>query len=131
MGSYAPQEIIYLCVPFREIESNGLPYVFTDGHAYSKLTSFYQRKEDLGELDWEIILSSEWRNTEDDPDRKRRKQAELLVKGEVPVHCIRHIVVYDRATAKKVKALVSESNFPHIEVWTNPTNGRFYKRFYF
>lgn len=130
-GKVQPEEIIYLCVPFLEIEQLQLRYVFTDGHSHAHLTSWYNDKKDLDKLDWEVVCTSDWRNTEDDPDRKRRKQAEFLVKGEVPLSSVKYIVTHNQHIARQVEKMLDEFGLPSIKVYCNPKGGKFYRKFYF
>jgi hypothetical protein len=43
------------------------------------LTDFYDDLNDLKEVDWNVMTLRIWKDTNDDPDRKRRRQAEFLV----------------------------------------------------
>lgn len=64
------------------------------------LTSFYS-KEQLSQvndiINYDDVFSRQW-NIEEDKDLKRRKEAELLIKDDLPVDLISGYVVYnDRA----------------------------------
>ncbi|RMG31028.1 MAG: DUF4433 domain-containing protein [Bacteroidetes bacterium] len=85
-------------------------YVFTDGHARTRLSRFFNQDDDFSQLDWDVINSKEWYNTEEDPDRKRRKQAELMVKGSVPVECIRYLLTYNEWSKTLVERMVEAEN---------------------
>lgn len=74
VGYKPQQEIVYLVVPLSCIKAGQLPYVFTDGHARAQVTRFYNDDSSFDNLDWEVIHARQWTNTEEDPDRKRRKQ---------------------------------------------------------
>ena len=52
-------------------------FVFTDGHAIMQLSKFYDDLGYLTEIDWDIMEEKYWRDTIEDPDRKRRRQAEF------------------------------------------------------
>jgi hypothetical protein len=88
-------EIIYLISSVDKLMAQGCAFCFTDGHAWDGLTHFYHDPKDFDKIDWGIVKEKNWANTEEDIDRKRRKQAEILVKNHVPVQCIEAIVVYD------------------------------------
>jgi hypothetical protein len=90
-----PQEIVYLVSSIDEIKKSGKPYVFTDGHAYHLMSQFFNTDNYLNEVDWKTVALGRWHDTEDDPDRKRRKQAEFLVHNELPLSSIVAFVVYD------------------------------------
>jgi DNA topoisomerase VI subunit A len=95
--SYHPSALVYCIVRFSDILEQDVDCMFTDGHAFSAITKYYS-KEDLNRID-EIIKREDvyakfWR-VEDDLDLKRRKEAELLIKTELPVKYIRGFVVYN------------------------------------
>ncbi|MDF9794994.1 hypothetical protein OKW21_000257 [Catalinimonas alkaloidigena] len=120
-----PQEdIIYLRTTLDQIEPCQCTYVFTDGHAKKELTKFYTDKADLDKVDWDIVYKRVWKNTADDRDRMRRKQAEFLVKDHVPLQCITHIITYTEDKAEWVKQEVNKYGL-EIEVLVNP-NEMFY-----
>lgn len=90
-----PQEIVYLVSTYNEILKTGKPYVFTDGHAYHSITQFFNNEKYFNEVDWDAVNLVSWYDTEADPDRKRRKQAEFLVYGEIPLSAIVAFVVFN------------------------------------
>jgi hypothetical protein len=92
-----PQEdIVYLCCRFAELTESNLEWCFTDGNAATRITEFFTGMEDYAFLDWKSIDANEWsdNNSDGDHDRMRKKHAEFLVKGHVPVEFIRRIVVH-------------------------------------
>lgn len=109
VAQIAQADIVYIAVSLACIEQKGIPFVFTDGHARTKVTRFYNDPADFDNLDWEVIQSSNWANTEDDPDRKRKKQAELMVKGWVSPDCFGYLLTFDATTQGKVAQWVTDS----------------------
>jgi len=65
--------------------------------AFSAITNYYT-KDDLVKIDdlvkREDVYAKFW-NVEDDIDLKRRKEAELLIKNELPAKYIKGFVVYN------------------------------------
>lgn len=96
-GGRDQERIVHLRVDVRAIEADGLPIAFTNGHGIMAITQFYDDLADLARVDWDVIRSNYWSDTVDDPDRKRRKQAEFLVHRCLP---IRHIIEVGVKTAK-------------------------------
>lgn len=101
----APETIIYLVTSFIEVKKSGRPFVFTDGHAYHMMSQFYNMESDLKEVDWKAVKLVRWNDTEEDPDRKRRKQAEFLVYKELPISALIAIVVYNNEAKSKVLSI--------------------------
>ena len=102
-------DIVYIAVSLECVQGKGLSFVFTDGHARTKVTRFYNDPADFAHLDWETIQAVNWNNTEEDPDRKRKKQAELMVKGIVSPDCFGYLLTFDAASNKRVTQMVSDS----------------------
>src|SRR5690606_37858216 len=72
-------DIVYLVSTLPKVDSENAEWVFTDGHPIVAYSTFYEDVSDLDEVDWDIINDKYWENTEEDPNRKTRKQAEFLV----------------------------------------------------
>jgi ssDNA thymidine ADP-ribosyltransferase, DarT len=100
-------DIIYIAVSLGSIQAQGLAFVFTDGHARAKVSRFYSDPADFAHLDWETIRTNSWANTEDDPDRKRKKQAEVMVKGIVNPESFGFLLTFDDNSKEKVLKMVS------------------------
>ena len=94
---YHPSALVYCIVRLSDILEQDVDCMFTDGHAFSAITKYYS-KEDLRRIDeiinQEDVYAKFW-NVEDDLDLKRRKEAELLIKTELPAKYIRGFVVYN------------------------------------
>jgi len=71
--------LIYLVSTVQAVDEAGLRWVFSDGHGIAHFTSWFDSLADLTEVDWDAVYATWWRDTEDDMDRQRRKQAEFLV----------------------------------------------------
>lgn len=93
---YPQEDIIYLCCDLHELVASGVEWCFTDGHAKSQFTQFFNDLKDLNRVDWQTIYATQWNNTEQDLDRMRRKQAEFLAKGDVLAKIIVNIVVFNK-----------------------------------
>lgn len=107
----APESIIYIVTTFDKIKESGVQYVFTDGHGYHSMSQFFNQEADLKEVDWEAVKLIRWNDTEEDPDKKRRKQAEFLVYKELPISSIAGFAVYDEATKTKVLSKFVANDF--------------------
>jgi hypothetical protein len=103
----SPGDIVYCVTSIDSIRKADLEFVFTDGHAVDGFTDFFEAK-DLKRIDkiidWSAVRVKYWKK-EDDLDLKRRKEAEFLVKGDIPVTAIKSFVVYDHDASDKLKAM--------------------------
>ena len=98
------EDIVYCVIRLDELVKNRVDCVFTDGHALSVLTSFYE-KNMLLRIDeivkYEDVYSSQW-NLESDLDLKRRKEAELLIKNDLAPQYVKGYVVYNDAAKQRL-----------------------------
>lgn len=102
------RDIIYLVSTVQDVEAHKLPFVFTDGHAIMALSDFYNQSCDLDKIDWDIMKKKYWVDTEEDSDRKRRRQAEFLVKDFIPFDCLTGIAVMDANMETESKNILKQ-----------------------
>lgn len=112
------RSIVYLVLDAHAVANEGCGWAFTDGHAVMRpLTRYFDRLADTDRLDWTAIRARQWFDTPQDPDRKRRKQAEFLVHRFAPWRLVTEIAVYDAVTqAAVVAALGGASHHPAVAV---------------
>jgi hypothetical protein len=103
---YAQEDIIYLCCEVQKVVNSGVEWCFTDGQAKKTTTKFFNTLEDLDKVDWETAHTLDWKNTDEDFDKMRRKQAEFLVKNYLPADMISAIVVYNEKSLQKIEKIV-------------------------
>lgn len=101
-------DIIFLVSSVEKIEEHNLKYVFNDGHFNFAFTEFYNKKEDLDKVDFDLMKEKVWTNTEEDTDRERRRQAEFLIYQSVPFDCIGAIISYNETVQKHVQNVLSK-----------------------
>ena len=118
-------DIVYIVCKLYHLVEAGFNIIFTDGHAKNKVTRFFRDTKDLNQLDWTSINALTWYNSDETPDRMRRKQAECLVKTAIPPQYIAALVVFDETTKKEMMPLVTESNLA-IGVHINPNSSFYY-----
>jgi len=110
--------VIYLVTTIAAVRGARVPFLFTDGHPVShSLSSFYDNALHLNRVDWEVIASHDWANTTDDPDRKRRREAEFLVHKSLPWSLVTEIGVIREKVADRVQEILSNaSHQPTVSV---------------
>ena len=106
--------ILHLVSSAETVSQANLPFVFCDGHAVVSLSLFYNNLNALTEVDWKVIKSWSWRDTISDNDRRRRKQAEFLVKQHCPWQLIQEIGVINSAVRDQVAALLENTQHKPI-----------------
>lgn len=88
------QDILILVSSLHHIRSLGLPFLFTDMHAYNRLASFYSNLNDLDKIDWASLQRRDFKRDLDDPLKFERYQAEALVHLQCPVQGLLGIICY-------------------------------------
>ena len=113
--------VIHLVCEAEAIEAAEICFVFTDGHAVIGYTSFFDDLQDLDlAIDWEIMEARYWADTDEDGDRKRRRQAEFLIHEFCPWTLIQEIGVIDNEIKKKVKEMLwNERHCPPVTVYSS------------
>ena len=99
-----PEDIVYCVIKIKDLITNGVTCIFTDGHALSAITQFYTHEKlpILNELvSFDDVYTHNWKN-EDDTDLKRRKEAELLIFSELPSTYICGYVVYNNKAKERI-----------------------------
>lgn len=98
------EHIVYIVCSLQAIIDRKLHFYFSDGHATDRMTSFYSAdySNQIPKLiSWKAVKSRYWGGN-DNLNMKRKKQAELLVREDVPIDCIRGYVVYNESAKNKM-----------------------------
>ena len=118
VDAISAEHLIYCVSTVQKIIDHPLEFIFTDGHALSRITEQYNSKQiDQIEtlLDWEAIGVKHW-NSPTDLDLKRRKEAEFLVLGDVPRVAISGFIV----SAESVENRLLEMGVVQQEIIVRP-----------
>ena len=83
-------------------------FVFSDGHATMRLSRFFTDAADLDQIDWPLMQEQYWNDTPEDPDRKRRRQAEFLVYNRVDLSALIGIGVIDTRIEERVNTILAQ-----------------------
>ncbi|NTW01665.1 MAG: DUF4433 domain-containing protein [Oscillochloris sp.] len=101
--------VLHLVADVEAIAATDCRWVFTDGHAEIALSQFSTDLAQLSGIDWDIMREKYWRDTDDDGDRKRRRQAEFLVYHFCPWTLITEIGVIDHQVQGRVRELLGDA----------------------
>ncbi len=94
-------------------ENAGQRWAFSLSNAGAYYTEFRARLNELDQLDWVAISSTDFRS----PDVKESKQAEFLLYERCPLHLIERIAVRTPAVASRAHAaLAGDTQRPVVEV---------------
>lgn len=101
--------IVHLVSSVQIMQETDHRFVFTDGHATMALSRFFTNVVDLAQIDWPLMKETYWHDTPEDPDRKRRRQAEFLVYNRVSWAAILGIGVIDSQIREQVESILATS----------------------
>lgn len=103
-------EIVILVSSLHHIRQLGLPFVFTNAHAYPDWTNYYSDLAQLGEIDWGLLQRRDFKRDADDPRKMERYQAEALIHRHLPVQGILGIVCYTDALKQSIEQEIQARN---------------------
>lgn len=99
--------LIYLESTAQAATNAGFQCAFTDGHPTMAITEFFSDLVQLDRVSWPVMCSHMWNDTQQQPDRKRRRQAEFLVYKQFPINLISKIVVINARVQAEVLEILS------------------------
>ncbi len=99
--------LIYLVATAQNIAAADISFAFTDGHATMRFTEFFFDLAKLNRVDWSVMQSRYWFDSDQYPDRKRRRQAEFLVYKQFPVELVKGIAVNNARVQAQVLEILS------------------------
>lgn len=89
------QEILILVSSLHKIAEEKIPFVFTDQHAYPPMANYYVDLKDLNKVPWDQLNRRDFKGDPDDPGKKERYQAEVLIWKHVPLNALLGICCYN------------------------------------
>ena len=100
-------EVVHLLTSVEDLSTHGLRFVFTDRNAALGYARYGRDPQVLDQyIDWEIMEARMWRDTTDEPDRKEKRMAELLVHRHVPWQMISFVVTKNEQLAQRARRVL-------------------------
>lgn len=103
-------EIVILVSSLYQVQKLGLPFVYTDGHAYYQWSNFYTDLADLSRIDWPLLQTRDFQRNPDDPGKFERYQAEALIHQYCSIKALKGMVCYSEKVKIKIENWLSERN---------------------
>lgn len=101
------EEIIILVSSLHLLKKLGVPFVFSDRHAYLKTALFSDDLADLDRIIWSMLQARNFRK--DDLDRFEKYQAEALIHKHVPLTALKGVVCYNESIRADMQKAVGVS----------------------
>jgi ssDNA thymidine ADP-ribosyltransferase DarT-like protein len=113
------EEVLHLVSSTEKIVEERLRFTYTEGHAVMAPSEFFDDLGHLARIDWPLMESRYWFDTDEDPDRKRRRQAEFLVHRFAPLSCFLEIGVMTEPVARRVTEILGRGSALRVKVRRN------------
>ena len=104
------EEIVILVSSLHHITGLGLPFLFTDCHAYYQWADFYADLADLDKIDWPLLQARDFKRDPEDPAKFERYQAEALIHQHLPVGGLLGIVCYTEPLKQRIEQEIQAHN---------------------
>jgi hypothetical protein len=98
------EEIVIFVSSLHHVASRGIPFVFTNQHAYPRMAEYFTDLAHLDRVDWPLLQSRDFKHDPDDPGKKERYQAEALIWKHVPLDALLGVCCCKEAVGEGIKA---------------------------
>jgi hypothetical protein len=106
------RRLVYLVSSTEAAYAARLNCVITDGNAAVHITNFSDDAADLATMvDWPLMRKTMWNNTDEDPDRQRRRMAEFLVHEALPLSLVSEIGVIDASAQAHIATFAASKGW--------------------
>lgn len=100
------RDIVILVSSLHELAKHGVPFLFTDRHAYLQTAQFSNDLADLSQIDWKILAARDFRRDPGDLGKFERYQAEVLVYKHLPAEVLTGIVCHGPAEETRIREMM-------------------------
>lgn len=111
------EDIVILITSLHYLKEKGVPFVFTDRHAYLKLAQYSVDLANLSWIIWPVLQEKNFKK--DDMDKFEKYQAEALVHKKLPLSALMGIACYNDTVKTEVEQLC-DSKGHKLEIVTRP-----------
>ncbi len=101
-------EIIIFVSSLHHVAAQGIPFVFTNQHAYPQMAEYFTDLAQLDRIDWPLLQSRDFKHDPDDPGKKERYQAEALIWGHLPLDALLGVCCCTEELGSLVRAQLNE-----------------------
>lgn len=114
------EDIVVLVSSLPEVQRHGIPFIFTNRHAYLVDAEFSQHVEDLAEfVPWNLLQTKNFQRDPENPEKTERYQAEALIYNHLPVSALLGIATYTDEVSAVVEAQIAAQDL-QLKVVTRP-----------
>ena len=114
------KDIVIFVSSTHKLREIGVPFLFTNQHAYPPNTDYYSDVANLNQIDWPLLRSKNFKTDDDDPGKQLRYQAEALVHKHVPWNALLGIGCFNNNAKQKMESM-THARGQEMSVKTTPT----------
>ena len=114
------KDIVIFVSSIHRLRELGVPFLFTNQHAYPPNTDFYETVEALSVVDWPLLQNKNFKTDDADPGKQLRYQAEALVHRHVPLNALLGVICHNDKVKQTLEQMV-QSYGQNLSVKTKPT----------
>ncbi|MFC0180134.1 type II toxin-antitoxin system toxin DNA ADP-ribosyl transferase DarT [Thorsellia kenyensis] len=103
-------DIVILVSSLYHVAEIGLPFVFTDRHAYPVTANYYNNLADLTTIDWDLLQQRNFQRNVNDPEKVERYQAEALIYRHMPINALLGAVCYTEVVQQELQEQANRLN---------------------
>lgn len=104
----ANDEIVILVSSLHRLRELGLPFVFTNRHAFLQTAEFFSDIADLAHVDWPLLHSRNFKRDPEDPDKFARYEAEALVHRHLPLNGLLGAACYNMEVKHSIEQMLEQ-----------------------
>lgn len=97
------EDIVILVSSMHKVAELGLPFLFTDRHAYPPTASYYDDLGALGAIDWLMLQQRNFQRDSADPEKVERYQAEALIYQHMPIQVLMGAICYTEQAKQQLQ----------------------------
>lgn len=113
------EDIVILVSSLHRVRELGLPFLFTDRHAYSGLARYFDDLALLDQIAWPLLQRRDFKRDPEDPDKLERYQAEALVHRQVPLSALVGLVCFTDGVRADIEGKIADRRLT-LPVHTRP-----------
>lgn len=100
--------LVFLGFVLGDLACSAADWCVSDQNAATQRVKFSRDLDSLGEfVDFDLLCRQMWNNTPDDPDRKSRRAAEVLVRERFPLETIQVVVTKNEETLARARGALA------------------------
>ena len=110
------EPIVHLVADLRTVvnwaDRNQMRWVFTDRNAGTRYFNDYTDLDDLDQIDWDAVQSTQWWER----DVREKKQAEFLIERNFPWELVDEIGVYSTKQLREVHEIIGDNELRNPKI---------------